>query len=116
MSDLRSRTVGSVEVVELAGRFDAHSAPSVVSWLEKHAAATAPQIVVNLRDVTFIDSMALATLVRGMQRLRQRAGDMHLCDLQQPVHIIFELTRLNQALEIFATEAAAINAFATDHR
>ena len=76
----------------------------------------APQIVVNLKDVTFIDSMALAVLVRGMQRLRQRAGDMHLCDLQQPVHIIFELTRLNQALEIFATEDAAVDAFATDPR
>jgi anti-sigma B factor antagonist len=35
---------------------------------------------------------------------------MILCELQQPVRIIFELTRLDRVFDIYPTEAAALQA------
>ena len=46
-----------------------------------------------------------------MKRARQRDGDLRLCCLQRPVRMIFELTRLDKAFEIFAGEDEAIQAF-----
>jgi len=38
-------------------------------------------------------------------------GDLYICGLQQPVRIIFELTRLDKFFEIFPAEEDAIAAF-----
>lgn len=109
---LNSRTVGHVQVLSLAGRFDAYTAKEAKSWLEKATKSHPAQVVVNLEDVTFVDSTALATLVQGMKHSRQKDGDLRLCNLQQKVRIIFELTRLDRAFEIFIGEDEAIQAFA----
>ena len=104
----KTRTIGSVTVLELSGRFDAHMAPDVLAW---YGQMPAPQLVIDLSRVNFIDSSALAALAGGLKRCRQRAGDLKLCGLQQPVQVIFELTRMNRAFEIFPTEAEAVASF-----
>ncbi len=108
---LKTRSAGSVAILELDGRFDAHVTPPVVQRLEQAASTSPAQVVVNLTGVHFVDSTALAALVKGMKRCRQQNGDLYLCGLQQPVRIIFELTRLDKAFEIYATEAEAVTAF-----
>jgi len=100
--------VNTVTVLDLSGRFDAHSASSVTAALEKVAAAPPAKVVVNLGEVSFMDSTALATLVQGMKRCRQAGGDLRLCRLQPQVRIIFELTRLDKAFDIYASEAEAL--------
>jgi anti-sigma B factor antagonist len=108
---MQSRREGLISVLSLDGRFDAHNAPEVVEWLEKHIDADAAQLVINLTEVKFIDSTALAALVKGIKRCRQYGGDLRLCGLQKPVQIIFELTRLDKAISIFADEKAALGSF-----
>ncbi|HEX5688770.1 MAG TPA: STAS domain-containing protein, partial [Roseiflexaceae bacterium] len=94
--------------VEISGRFDAHVAPEVKNLLER--ADTPARVVANLSAVNFIDSTALATLVSAMKRCRQKGGDLHLFGLQKPVRIIFELTKLDRAFELFDSEDAALDA------
>jgi anti-sigma B factor antagonist len=106
--ELRLRTINQVTVLELSGRFDAHTAPDVVAVLEKAASVAPAKTVVNLDGVNFMDSTALATLVQGMKRCRQSGGDLRICNLQQPVRMIFELTRLDRAFDIYGSEAEAL--------
>ncbi len=108
---MQSHREGLITVLSLDGRFDAHNAPEVVEWLEKHIETNAAQLVINLAGVKFIDSTALAALVKGIKRCRQLGGDLRLCGLQKPVQIIFELTRLDKAFFIFADEKAAVGSF-----
>ncbi len=102
-----------ISILKLDGRFDAHGAPQVVAWYDENIKPETPNVIVNLEGVNFVDSTALATLVQGMKRTRQVQGDLKLCMLQQPVRIIFELTRLDKAFDIFATADDAARAFAT---
>lgn len=106
--ELHSRTVNTVTVLDLSGRFDAHTASNVAAALEKVASAAPAKVVINLGDVNFMDSTALATLVQGMKRCRQAGGDLCLCRLQPQVRIIFELTRLDKAFDIYPSEAEAL--------
>lgn len=105
-----SHLIETVTVVELAGRFDAHVARSVTSQLEQVAAPH--QIVVDLSNVMFVDSSGLATLVQAMKQCRQHNGDVRLSGLQQPVRIIFELTRLDKVFQIFEHTTGAVHSFA----
>ena len=111
--DLKSRSAGPVLVLELTGRFDAYGAPRVLEWLSSATGSGPANVVVNLAGVNFMDSTALGTLVQVLKRCRERRGDLHLCCLQQPVRIIFELTGLDRAFDIFPDEDAAIKAFAS---
>lgn len=104
-----TRIMDTVQVVELQGRLDAHQGKQVDSML---AVATNKRnrTVVNLSKVHFIDSTGLSVLVKGMKHHRERQGDLVLCELQQPVRIIFELTRLDKMFAIYPTEIDAIQA------
>ena len=104
--ELTSRTEGNVSFLEIIGRFDSYEAPRVSSWFD----SATHQVVVNLGQVSFVDSSALALLVKGLKRCRQNDGNLVLCSLQQPVRVIFELTRLDKAFDIYSTEEEATRA------
>jgi anti-sigma B factor antagonist len=109
--ELLSRSTDSVAILELSGRFDSHIAPAVKAWMDKTIASGKSKVIVNLTEVTFIDSTALSTLVQGMKRCREQQGDVVLCGMQQRVRMIFELTRLDRAFEIVADEEGALHVF-----
>ena len=106
--DIIHRTSGSIDILELSGRFDAYEVPDLIQWFDDHVEAEL--VIVNLKGVGFIDSSGLSTLVKGLKRCRQNTGNLALCELQQAVLIIFELTRLDKAFSIFDDEASAIAA------
>jgi anti-anti-sigma factor len=110
--EMRSYANDNVQILALSGRFDVTTAAVVRDWLDEAVNIVPPFLVVNLEEVDFMDSTGLSTLVHGMKRSREKNGDLHLCNLQQPVRIIFELTRLAQWFEIFIAEEEAIAAFA----
>ncbi len=107
---LQMSQINTITILTLTGRFDAYSAPSVETQL-KHVSEQAPSYaIVDLSGVNFVDSTALATLVQGMKRCRQANGDVYICGVQQPVRIIFELTRFDSVFRMFSTQAAAVEA------
>ena len=113
-----SHTVDGVPTLELEGRFDAHTITQVKDWIGTHK-ADHTYLIINLAEVTFVDSAALATLVQGMKQCRELGGDLLLCQLAQPVRIIFELTRLDRAFTILdslpeAVAAAKLHQMAVD--
>jgi len=106
--ELKHRKAGTVDIIELSGRFDAYEVPLVNRWFDEHT--TAQHVIVNLGGVGFIDSSGLSTLVKGLKRCRNHNGDLYLCNLQQAVTIIFELTRLDKAFNIYDDEQSALDA------
>jgi anti-sigma B factor antagonist len=109
--ELSSRASGNVTILDLAGRLESGSAQSLTGWLAHSLAEASPQLLVTLDRVTFIDSTGLSALVQALKRCRERNGELRISGLQQPVRIIFELTRLDRAFDIHATEGEALAAF-----
>ena len=104
-----------VKLLALEGRFDNYTAPQIRDLILSVAKSDAAQLVVDLKGVTFVDSTALATLVQAMKWCRQQGGDLRLCNLRPEVRMIFELTRLDKAFEIFPARRQATAAFALDN-
>ena len=97
-----------ITVLRLGGRFDAHEVPDVRKALGEMTSQGNNKIVVSLAEVNFVDSSGLASLVQGMKHCRSAGGDLCLCDMRQPVRVIFELTRLDRAFAVFGNEAEAV--------
>jgi anti-sigma B factor antagonist len=91
-----------VVCLALEGRFDAHEVTGFRTQLDA-IVPPAASIDVDLADVNFIDSSALAELVRGLKHCRQLGGDLRLLSPSNPVRVILELTGLDKAFEISTT-------------
>jgi anti-sigma B factor antagonist len=109
--EMKTRLTEDVNVVELAGRFDTNTVPPVAAWLDQVTSTPGARVLVNLASTTFVDSTALATLVQALKRCQQVQGDLYLCGMRRPVYMIFELTRLDKAFNIFVDEEHALKAF-----
>jgi len=109
--ELATRDLGNIKVLAIAGSFDTFTASPARQWLEDATKTPPANVVVDLTDVQFLDSTALSILVQGMKRSRERNGELRLCGLQQPVRMIFELTRLDRVFEIFPSEEEAVRAY-----
>ena len=107
--NIQSRKINNIDVMTLYGRFDAYEVPAINEWLEDHPLTA--NMVINLSGVSFIDSSGLSVLVKTMKRCRQNGGELYLCNMQQPVKVIFELTHLDKAFKIFNDEKSAVQAF-----
>jgi len=68
-------------------------------------------IVLNLKDVSDIDSTGLGTLVFGLAKLRKAGGRLALANLNQSHLELFLLTKLAIAFEFFDDEQEAVNSF-----
>jgi anti-sigma B factor antagonist len=108
---LRSRTVGNVVVVEIGGEIDLHSAPGLRAELMRLGEVPLPRLVIDLREVSFLDSTGIGVLVGALKRARDRGGSVHFSACQSRVKRVFEITGLMRALPLFDTREEAIAAF-----
>ena len=112
MVGLMYGTDTALAVLPVSGRFDANQVHAIQREFDSLLTAGARFIILDLSDVLFVDSSALAVLVRGMRSCRERNAELLLCGLRQPVSTIFELTRMDQAIRIFRDELSARTALA----
>src|SRR3989440_3088003 len=66
------------------------------------------RLVVDLSDVSYIDSAGLAALIQAMQKVEGYGGKFMLAGLQETVRSIFEISRLDQVFQIFPDADAAL--------
>ncbi|MBI4579261.1 MAG: STAS domain-containing protein [Planctomycetes bacterium] len=102
------RTVGADIVVVLAGAVDLHHTPQVHKALVGACEERPRQLVVNLTEVSYMDSSGIGTLVEVFRRVNAYKGGLALCGLNERVRSVFEITKLDKFFKIFATESEAM--------
>jgi anti-sigma B factor antagonist len=96
------------DVLPLKGEIDLHVSPSVAASLNAMIEKKPRRLVVDLSDVTYIDSAGLAALIEAMQKVEAYGGKFLLAGLQETVRSIFEISRLDQVFQIFPDVNAAL--------
>jgi len=66
--------------------------------------------VIDLAKVDFMDSSGLVALITGLKAARKCDCRLVLCNVQAPVQLIFELTRLDSVFEIFESYDVLLSA------
>jgi stage II sporulation protein AA (anti-sigma F factor antagonist) len=91
-------TANGTAVVALAGEMDLHREPALAEALQ--AAAQADKVVVDLREVTFLDSTTLRVLIREHQRRQESGGELLVLVGPQTPMTTFVVTGLDHVLTI----------------
>lgn len=107
--ELRLSTFNSngATIVEAGGELELHNAPRLREELKRICETDKPRCVVNMSDVSFIDSTGVGVLVGALKRAREHGGSLALACPQPRVRRVFEITGLLQALPIFDSLEAA---------
>lgn len=71
----------------------------------------ARRIVLNLADVTYLDSSGLGELISAHTHITTAEGEMKLLNLAKRVHDLLKLTKLYTVFEVFEDENAAVDSF-----
>ena len=71
------------------------------------------KVVLNLSQVTFIDSGGVGALIRLSRVLRSGGGDLVLCQLSPFVHQVLKVTTLLRVFQVYLSETEAIHSFST---
>jgi anti-sigma B factor antagonist len=99
---------GSVPILAINGEIDLSKAPDLRARLVKIAASGAALVVVDLTEVTFLDSTALGVLVSGLKRMRAAGGDLRLVVTRPNLVKVFEITGLLDLFPLFASRVEAV--------
>ena len=107
-----NRQVGGVNVVDMSGRITLGEGSVVLREAVKDLLAKGQKkILLNLGDVTYIDSSGIGELVSAFTSVRNQGGELKLLNLTKKVHDLLQITKLYTVFDIKDDEAAAIQSF-----
>ncbi len=95
------------KLIKLEGEIDLHRSPDVKRELQEATQQKPAKLLVDLSDVSYIDSSGLAVLLNGMQNVEAYGGKLFLIGPGDSVRIIFETSKLDQVFRIVSSLDAA---------
>jgi anti-anti-sigma factor len=99
---------GEVSIVRLPDELDLAVSSEVVDLLLSTINRVGPHLVVDARDVRFMDSSGLNALIRARERAEAMGGSLHLVTAGRRMRRLLEITRLERALHRVDTIEAAL--------
>jgi anti-sigma B factor antagonist len=109
-----TRQVDEITVVDLSGRITLGEGSTVLrDTVRELLGRGQKKILLNLGDVTYIDSSGIGELVSGFTTVANQGGQLKLLNLTKKVHDLLQITKLYTVFEVHNEEAGAIRSFST---
>ena len=110
--NLNTRQVGDVSVVDVAGRITLGEGSSALrDTLRGLVSSGQKKILLNLGEVSYIDSSGIGELVSGFTTVTNSGGELKLLNLAKRVKDLLQITKLYTVFDVHEDEAAAVRSF-----
>jgi len=110
---LNTRQVGDVTVIDVAGRITLGEGSSALrDALRELVGKNQKKILLNLGEVSYIDSSGIGELVSGFTTVTNSGGNLKLLNLNKRVKDLLQITKLYTVFDVHEDEASAIRSFA----
>jgi anti-sigma B factor antagonist len=108
-----SRRVDGVTIMDLSGRITLGEGSVVLrDQIRELLGKGEKKILLNLGDVTYIDSSGIGELVSAFTTVRNQGGELKLLNLTKKVHDLLQITKLYTVFDVKDDETSAVKAFA----
>jgi anti-sigma B factor antagonist len=107
-----TRQIDGVTVVDLSGRITLGEGSVILRDTVRDLIGKGEKkILLNLGDVTYIDSSGIGELVSAFTTVRNQGGELKLLKLTKKVHDLLQITKLYTVFDVKDDEAVAISSF-----
>lgn len=105
-------TKGDVVILSLKGKLTIGKGDVLLrKHIDEALANNEKKIVLNMKDVSYMDSSGVGELVSSFTSVSNRGGKLKLLNLSTKVHDLLQITQLLRVFEIFDNEKEAVNSF-----
>jgi len=109
---LTTRVNGDVSIVDASGKLTLGEETSALrTRIRELVAGGSKRIILNLADVSYMDSSGLGELIGAHTTVTTAGGEMKLLNLAKRVHDLLKITKLYTVFEAFEDEATAVSSF-----
>jgi anti-sigma B factor antagonist len=108
---MSTRTIEDVLVLDCSGRVVFGEESASLRDTVKKLLAGSPNLVLNMREVNYLDSGGLGTLVSLYTTAQNAGGAVKLASLSQRVGDLLQVTKIFTIFEVFDDEEAAARSF-----
>jgi anti-sigma B factor antagonist len=105
------RIIDDMEVIELNGELDAHTAPQLEESIKELIDRQRFKIIVNCTRLDYISSAGLGVFMAYIEDVRNLGGDIKLTNLKPKVYNVFDLLGFPTLYDILEEENEAVNRF-----
>jgi anti-sigma B factor antagonist len=113
---LQMRRAGEIVVIACQGTIVGGPETHELEQMIRGLLPLEPNIVVNVEQVTFLDSAGVGVLVKFLHRTRNASGDLKLCCVPPRMAEVLRITKLAGIFDVHGREDEAIGAFYTQSR
>ena len=111
-ANLTTRQAGDVRVVDVSGKITLGDGSSALRrLLQDELAQGNKKILLNLRNVSYIDSSGIGELVSGFTTVANQGGTLKLLGLTHRIKDLLQITKLYTIFDIHDEEAHAVSSF-----
>ena len=111
--NINIRETAEAVILDLSGRITlGQPLVELRDSIREALAGDRKNIVLNLGDVSYIDSSGLGQLISSYATTTSRGGQMKLLKLQKRVNDLMQVTKLLTVFETYTSEQAALRSFA----
>lgn len=93
----------SVKIIHPSGILDSQNANNLLEEIKQSLSSNYRNILIDLKDVSFMDSSGLGALVMSLKSTREVGINLVLCSPNEQIKMLLELTNMNQVFEIVET-------------
>ncbi len=105
------RESSNVQVLDLKGYLDAHTAPDLEKAFQDLLDGKKYKLIVNCKDLTYISSAGLGVFMAYIEDVRKNQGDIKLSNMSPKVFNVFDLLGFPLLYDITKDEAEAVQKF-----
>jgi anti-sigma B factor antagonist len=110
--DTTLRHVNGIPVLDVVGEIDIYTTPQFKEAVGMVIDEGKRGIIINMEQVSYMDSSGFGTLLSATKRLRPLSGSLHLVGCNDAISRMLQITRLNTIFGVHRTEAEALAAIA----
>ncbi|HUD22487.1 MAG TPA: STAS domain-containing protein, partial [Acidobacteriaceae bacterium] len=105
------RQVDGITILDLSGRITlGEGSITLRDSVRDVLAKGSKKILLNLGQITYIDSSGIGELVSAFTSVKNGGGELKLLNLTQKVHDLLQITKLYTVFDVWDNEASAITA------
>lgn len=109
---LNSREVNDIVIVDLSGQLTMGEACAAIrDEIHDEVGHGYKKVLLNLANVTYIDSAGLGELTAAYTTLNNRDGKLKLLNLTKRVHDLMQITKLYTVFDVYDDERKAVASF-----
>jgi anti-sigma B factor antagonist len=110
---LKTRQVDGVTILDCSGRITlGEGSVQLRDAVRDLLAKGSKNILLNLGEVTYIDSSGIGELVSAFTTVKNQGGELKLLNLTKKVHDLLQITKLYTVFDVKDDESSAVASFA----